>query len=125
MLEYLKKISIFICVFGLLGILIVLYLYEPLEVSISRLLLKDTKEGVYFVSGNLKNLESKSNTLFLEICDSVSCISCVYFNPSKSTIEKLENTLHNNHTLKIKGRFEYYYGSPEIIVYNFYFSEKG
>lgn len=125
MLEYLKKISIFICVFGLLGILIVMYFSESFEVSISQLLLEDTKEGVYLFSGNIKSLETKSNTLFFEICDSFSCISGIYFNASKSTLEKLETALQENQTLRIKGRFEYYYGSPEIIVYQFYFTKEG
>lgn len=59
------KILIFTSAFALLGILTIMYFFEASLVSISFLLSEDAKVGVYLVSGNLKNIEIKSNVLFL------------------------------------------------------------
>lgn len=121
----LRAIIIFACVFGLLGILATMYFFEASAVSISSLLSKDAKEGVYIVSGNLKSLETKSNVLFFKLCDSFACISGVYFNPAKQIIDKLIKAKQTNTEITIKARFEYYYDSPEIIAYKFYFNKLG
>lgn len=121
----LRKIIIFTCVFGLFGILAIMYFFEASAVSISYLLSKDTREGVYLVSGQLKSLETKSNVLFFKLCDSFACISGVYFNPTKQVLDNLESAKQANQHITIKSRFEYYYGSPEIIAYKFYFEDLG
>lgn len=119
------KILIFTSAFALLGILTIMYFFEASLVSISFLLSEDAKVGVYLVSGNLKNIEIKSNVLFFELCNSYDCISGVYFNPTNKTAERLEYARETNQEITIKSRFEYYYGSPEIIAYKFYFDKCG
>lgn len=121
----LYKIIIFTGAFGLLGILVIMYFFEASLVSISFLLSKDAKEGVYLVAGNIKYIDIKSNVLFFKLCDSLSCISGVYFNPTNNTAERLEYAKTTNQEISIKSRFEYYYGSPEIIAYKFYFDKLG
>ena len=121
----LRKIIIFTGAFGLLGILVIMYFFEASAVSISFLLSRDAKEGVYVVSGQVKDIEIKSNVLFFKLCDSLACISGVYFNPTNKTSERLEYANTINQEITIKSRFEYYYGSPEIIAYKFYFDKLG
>jgi len=120
-----KKILIFTSAFGLLGIILCIAFFESSEVLISALVMPNAKERVYIISGNIKNTEIKSNTLFFSLCDSFSCIDCVYFNPSSGINEKIENSKNYNHLIKVKARFEYYYGRPELVVYKFYFKDQG
>lgn len=119
-----RKIIIFTATFGLLGILVVMFFFEASLVPVSFLLSNDAKEGVYLVSGNLKDIEIKSNVLFFKLCDSFNCISGVYFNPVNKMVERLEYAQQTNQEITIKSRFEYYYGTPEIIAYKFYFEKQ-
>ncbi|MFA5745330.1 MAG: hypothetical protein WCX82_00665 [archaeon] len=116
-----RKIIIFTCIFGLLGLFIITYFFECAEVIVSDLLSGDIKESVYVVIGQIKSIEVKSNTLFFEFCDSSNCIKAVYFNPSTRIIEKLKTAMRDNLQIKVKARFEKYYGVSEIVIYKIYF----
>jgi len=118
---YFRKLIVFTCVFGILGLLIITYYFETVEVSVSDLLSINIKESVYIVTGEVKSIEIKSNTLFFSLCDLSNCISAVYFNPSSATVVQLKGAQSSNSLVKVKARFERYYGTPELVVYKIYF----
>ncbi len=117
-----RKIIIFSAVFGLLGILLLMYYFETSELSVSAVSENHINKTLS-VTGNVKYIALKSNTLFFELCDSSACISCVYFNPSKKLIIDLKELQESNKEITVKARYQKYYETKELIVYGL--SEKG
>jgi len=112
--KYTRLLIICCCLFGLLGLLLLSYFYDSVSVTPTVLYLQEPDDRVYLVTGIVKNEVVKSNTLFFEICDSLACLPCVYFNPASNlSFSGLENTT-------VKAKYTTYNNSPELVVYSFW-----
>lgn len=114
--KYIRYLIVFSCLFGLTGILFISFIYDTRTVSVSNLVSKAPDDRIYIVNGKLKNSTTKSNVLFFEICDYSSCLSSVYFNPTKE--EQSFFTKTSEITLKVK--YTTYNNQPELIVFSFW-----
>lgn len=108
--KYLRILIICVCVFGLLGLLLITSFYNARRITVNELLLNPPNESIYLVDGRIKNPQIKSNTLFFELCD-FSCIACVYFNPSFG--------LEGGKEISVKAKYTTFNNKPELIVYSF------
>jgi len=113
--KYIRILIICSCLFGLLGILLITYFYDSRQVLVSSLLDLKPNEKIYVVSGQVKDIKEKSNTLFFQLCDSYVCLPCVYFNPTDKDIQFVSR----NQEIKVKARYTTFNNSPELIVFSF------
>jgi exonuclease VII large subunit len=82
---------------------------------VSSLLDLKPNEKIYVVSGQVKDIKEKSNTLFFQLCDSYVCLPCVYFNPTDKDIQFVSR----NQEIKVKAKYTTFNNSPELIVFSF------
>lgn len=113
--KYIRILIICSCLFGLLGILSITYFYESRQISVSSLLGTEPNEKIYIVSGQVKEITEKSNTLFFQLCDSLKCVQAVYFNPTKEDVAFVSR----NQELTVKAKYTTFNNTPELIAFSF------
>ena len=113
--KYIRILIVCSCLCGLLGILLITYFYDSRQVLVSSLLDLEPNEKIYVVSGQVKDIKEKSNTLFFQLCDSYACLPCVYFNPTDNDIQYVSR----NQELTVKAKYTTFNNSSELIVFSF------
>jgi len=116
-----KKLNLFLIFTIIISLLIFLFCTLFFKAPILDLLSPDSSllEQVVLVSGNLKDFSLENNNLFFKICNLSSCIDVVYFNPSKTNVDLLQNAFSFKKEIKITGKYTLYQNKPEIILYKF------
>ena len=116
-----SKLKTFLIFAIIISLLIFLFYILFFKAPVLDLLSPDISllEKVVSVSGTLKDFSIENNNLFFKICNFSSCIDVVYFNPSKTNVNLLQNSFSFKKEIKITGKYTLYQSKPEIILYKF------